>query len=71
MSRLEHIPTDELLAEIGCRMALPGRRDGMPAPACRCGPLRREIIEPGAGVAYDRTGCITCNTWDGPVRMLP
>ena len=34
---------------------------------CRCGPDRVTVIEAQRGFK-NRTGCLTCNNWDGPPR---
>lgn len=71
---LSHISDADLLAEVERRRlsaGLTGRRNGMPCPPCRCGPLRKEILDAPAGPQFrPRTGCLTCNAWDGPVLLV-
>lgn len=54
----------ELLAELGRRLRTPLK----PGTPCRCGPLRREIVEHQGGCEA-RTGCLNCDQWDGPVVL--
>jgi len=37
--------------------------------ACQCGPLRRELRTPADETFLERTGCMRCDRWDGPVRL--
>jgi hypothetical protein len=34
------------------------------APACNCGPFRREYVQKPTAGFTGRVGCLTCNTWD-------
>jgi hypothetical protein len=40
------------------------------APAgCCCGPERQEVRRESDGTFVALVGCLTCNTWDEPVRL--
>lgn len=39
----------------------------VPAGCC-CGPNRKEVRRASAGGFVARVGCLTCDTWDEPVR---
>jgi hypothetical protein len=73
---LRDYATEELVAELERRgtRALTGIRDGRPCPPCRCGPARKEIVEPEVvnfrTKFVPRIGCLTCDTWDEPVRLV-
>lgn len=37
---------------------------------CTCGPKRREIVEHANDETFlPRTGCVTCDVWDGPPKL--
>lgn len=53
---LANYSTSELLAEVQRRTMI----------TCPCGQLRQEITQTQEGFK-PRTGCLSCNRWDGPV----
>ena len=57
---LRQYTTEELLAEL--------RRREHPY-GCTCGPARREIVERSMGF-HPRTGCLNCDRWDEPPRLV-
>ena len=45
------------------------RRLEQAASVCKCGPWREEIVKKADEIFLERRGCLTCDEWDGPVRL--
>jgi len=55
--RIEQFTTEELRRELERRNA------------CACGSKRIEVVIEENEKFFKRTGCATCNNWDGPPRL--